>query len=160
MEALKSPLLRLKQHEYLPLNVHKITALLSASLASVSTRTVHDRHYTSVWRRRSWNQFWHFFPYISKTRSFWHMVHLNNFLAEIQRQIVLKFGNIPFSTFRDMVVQSSQFKLKLVLGAVKARTTQILIVTCSLFMTMYSYKNTKWLKNRCVRLSFVCSFQI
>ena len=35
------------------------------------------------------------------------MVHLNIFLAEIQTRIVLKFGNIPFSTFRDMVVQST-----------------------------------------------------
>ena len=38
--------------------------------------------------------------------------------------------------------------------------TQILNVKCLLFITMYSYKNTKWDKNKCARLSLVCSFQI
>ena len=44
------------------------------------------------------------------------MVHLMIFLAEIQTRIVLKFGNIPFSTFRDMVVQSRSSQTKTGVG--------------------------------------------
>ena len=44
------------------------------------------------------------------------MVPLRIFLAEIQTRIVLKFGNIPFSTFRDMVVQSRSSQTKTGVG--------------------------------------------
>ena len=44
------------------------------------------------------------------------MVPLRIFLAEIQTRIVLKFGNIPFSTFRDMVVQSRSGQTKTGVG--------------------------------------------
>ena len=44
------------------------------------------------------------------------MVHLILFGAELQRQNVLKFGNIPFSTFRDMVVQSRSGQTKTGVG--------------------------------------------
>ena len=44
------------------------------------------------------------------------MVHLMIFLAEIQTRIVLKFGNIPFSTFRDRLGQTRSGQTKTGVG--------------------------------------------
>ena len=44
------------------------------------------------------------------------MVHLILFGAELQRQNVLKFGNIPFSTFRDRLGQTRSGQTKTGVG--------------------------------------------
>ena len=65
-------------------------------------------------------------------------------VAELQRQNVLKFEIFQMNSFEDMVVQSRSGPTKIRQISVSSQTsTQILIVKCLLFMTMYSYKNTK-----------------
>ena len=54
------------------------------------------------------------------------MVPLMIFLAEIQTRIVLKFGNIPFSTFRDMVVQSRSGQTKTGVGRCEGEKDAVL----------------------------------
>ena len=55
------------------------------------------------------------------------MVHLILFGAELQRQNVLKFGNIPFSTFRDMVVQSKSGQPKTGVGGCEGEKDEFLM---------------------------------
>ena len=50
--------------------------------------------------------FWHFFHYSCQTRFFLEKVHLMFFVAEIQRQIVLKFQNFQMNSFEDIIVGS------------------------------------------------------
>jgi len=46
------------------------------------------------------------FHYSCQTRFFLHMVHLMFFVADIQRQIVLKFQNFQMNSFEDIIVGS------------------------------------------------------
>ena len=55
------------------------------------------------------------------------MVPLMIFLSEIQTRIVLKFGNIPFSTFRDMVVQSKSGQPKTGVGGCEGEKDEFLM---------------------------------
>ena len=50
--------------------------------------------------------FWRFFTYSCHTRFFLHIVHKSFFVAEIQRQIVLKFQIFRIISFEDIIVQS------------------------------------------------------
>ena len=50
--------------------------------------------------------FWRFFTYSCQTRIFTHIIQRTIFVAELQRQNVLKFENFQMNSFEDMVVQS------------------------------------------------------
>ena len=50
--------------------------------------------------------FWRFFTYSCQTRIFTHIIQRTIFVAELQRQNVLKFEIFQMNSFEDMVVQS------------------------------------------------------